>query len=84
MITTRVEFEVHAASLSAFQAGFNDGRAASLRKERLTPYLRVGLDEYAQGYRSGFFTRTSAPSAAPGSDSPLSAATTSTRAFAQR
>ena len=42
-----------------------------------TAYLRVGLDEYAQGYRSGFFTRTSAPSAAPGSDSPLSAARTS-------
>ena len=60
MITTRVEYETHQASLSAYQAGFTDGRAASIRKERLSPYLRVGLDEYAQGYRSGFFSRTGA------------------------
>ena len=58
MITTQVEFEAHKASLSAFQNGFADGRAASMRKERLSPYLRVGLDEYAQGYRSGFFSRS--------------------------
>ena len=60
MITTQVEFEAHKASHSAFQAGFTDGRAASIRKERLTPYLRIGLDAYAQGYRSGFFSRGAA------------------------
>ena len=58
MLTTRAELDVHKASQSAFQAGFTDGRAASRRKERLSPYLRVGLDAYAQGYRSGFFDRT--------------------------
>ena len=58
MNTTQVEFEAHKASLSAFQTGFTDGRAASIRKERLTPYLRIGLDEYAQGYRSGFYCRS--------------------------
>jgi hypothetical protein len=72
MGTTRIEFEAHKASLNAFQAGLKDGRAASLRRERLSPYLRVGLDEYAQGYRSGFFSRTAAPGASPPPDRPLS------------
>ena len=74
MITTRVEYETHQASLSAYQAGFTDGRAASIRKERLSPYLRVGLDEYAQGYRSGFFARTGAARAVTAPDQPLPAA----------
>ena len=37
--------------------GFNDGVAARGRAYYLTPYLRVGIDDYAQGYRSGFYSR---------------------------
>ena len=42
----------------AFSQGVIEGRAAKERQTPLTPYLRVGIDDYAQGYRSGFFTRT--------------------------
>ena len=43
---------------TAFLRGLDDGRAAKSRRDALTPYLRVGIDDYAQGYRSGFFSRT--------------------------
>ena len=42
---------------SAFSRGLDDGRAAKARNDALKPYLRIGIDEYAQGYRSGFFAR---------------------------
>lgn len=41
----------------AYATGFNDGQAASLQGGRLSPYLRVGIDEYARGYRAGFYAR---------------------------
>jgi len=46
----------------AFVNGFTDGQAARGRKESLTAYLRVGIDDYAKGYRAGFYARP-APSA---------------------
>lgn len=48
---------------SAFANGFTDGQAARVRNQALTAYIRVGIDDYARGYRQGFFDRGS--SAAP-------------------
>ena len=48
---------VETNSRSAYLRGFADGLAASHRKAALTAYLRVGIDDYALGYRSGFFAR---------------------------
>ena len=56
MSITRVELHREHAAAAAFQKGFADGQAASLRNEPLSPYLRVGLDDYAKGYRSGFYS----------------------------
>lgn len=47
-------------SQSAYQRGLADGIAASGRKAALTAYLRVGIDDYARGYRSGFYARQAA------------------------
>lgn len=41
----------------AYVNGFTDGQAARGRKEALTAYLRVGIDDYAKGYRAGFYAR---------------------------
>ena len=49
----------------AFLRGFFEGRAASVRNYVLGPYLRVGIDDYARGYRSGFFSRTATPATDP-------------------
>lgn len=43
---------------SAFAHGFNDGQAARNRNQPLTAYVRVGIDDYARGYRQGFYNRT--------------------------
>ena len=56
MSITRTELGSEHAAAVAYQSGFADGLAASRRKQSLTPYLRVGLDAYAKGYRSGFFS----------------------------
>jgi hypothetical protein len=45
---------------SAFANGFADGQAARDNRQPLRAYVRVGIDDYAQGFRQGFFTRTSA------------------------
>jgi hypothetical protein len=45
---------------SAFSNGFTDGQAARDRNQPLTAYVRVGIDDYAKGYRQGFFKRTTA------------------------
>lgn len=49
-------YQLHAQD-RAFMQGVMEGRAAKARNDRLTPYLRVGIDDYAKGYRSGFFAR---------------------------
>jgi len=47
---------------AAFVNGFTDGQAARGRSASLTAYLRVGIDDYARGYRAGFFARGTAGS----------------------
>ena len=55
-----------------FVRGFHAGVAANLRKEALTPYLRVGIDDYARGYRAGFYARKAVVSALlPARDAPV-------------
>jgi hypothetical protein len=46
----------------AFLNGYSDGQAARIRNQALTAYLRVGIDDYAKGFRAGFFTRSSSSS----------------------
>jgi hypothetical protein len=41
-----------------FVNGFADGRAARSSKQTLSAYLKVGIDDYAKGFRAGFFTRS--------------------------
>jgi hypothetical protein len=42
---------------NAFANGFTDGQAARDRQQQLTAYVRVGIDDYAKGFRQGFFNR---------------------------
>jgi hypothetical protein len=41
----------------ALTTGRADGRAARLNRSAMSRYLRVGLDDYAKGFREGFFSR---------------------------
>jgi len=52
-----VQFDTLSSMTQAFSRGLVDGMAAKTSKVELTPYLRVGIDDYAQGYRSGYFSR---------------------------
>lgn len=45
---------------AAFSNGYTDGQIARANNASLTAYLRVGIDDYAKGYRAGYFTRGSA------------------------
>jgi hypothetical protein len=45
------------AAPAAFVNGFTDGQAARRDNQALSPYLRVGIDDYAKGFRAGFFAR---------------------------
>jgi hypothetical protein len=42
---------------AAFVNGFTDGQAARKSNQALSAYVRVGIDEYAKGFRAGFFAR---------------------------
>lgn len=42
---------------AAFLNGYADGQAARRRNEPLTAYLRVGIDDYAKGFRAGYYAR---------------------------
>lgn len=42
---------------AAFVNGLADGRSARARDEVLSPYQHVGMDDYANGFRTGFFDR---------------------------
>ena len=42
---------------AAFVNGYTDGQAARRSNQALSAYLRVGIDEYAKGFRAGFFAR---------------------------
>ena len=52
----RKSTEAEAAS-AAFVNGYTDGQAARRENQALTGYLRVGIDDYAKGFRAGFFAR---------------------------
>lgn len=60
---TLVEFRTsaHEQSTLAFSNGFVDGRTARAIKGRLTPYLEIGIDDYARGFRAGFFAQENPP-----------------------
>lgn len=45
--------------------GHSDGEACRLRGTAPSTYLRVGVDEYAKGFRAGYFGRPAVPAAAP-------------------
>lgn len=45
------------AAPAAFVNGYADGHAARGNKKALTAYLRVGIDDYAKGFRAGYFAR---------------------------
>ena len=49
---------------AAFVNGLTEGTSARARDEVLSPYLRVGIDDYAKGFRNGFFERMVRPRAA--------------------
>jgi hypothetical protein len=40
---------------AAYASGVIDGRAARAGGSALTLYLQVGIDDYARGFRAGFF-----------------------------
>jgi len=42
---------------AAFTNGYTDGQSARTQSSSLSAYLRVGIDDYARGYRAGFFAR---------------------------
>jgi hypothetical protein len=45
------------AAPAAFVNGYTDGQAARRNNHALTAYLRVGIDDYAKGFRAGFYAR---------------------------
>jgi hypothetical protein len=42
---------------AAFVNGYTEGQQARAANAPLTAYLRVGIDDYARGYRTGYFAR---------------------------
>lgn len=51
-------FRSSANESTAFANGYTDGQTARATHASLTAYLRVGIDDYARGYRAGFFARS--------------------------
>jgi hypothetical protein len=39
----------------AYASGVADGQSARAKGSALTLYLQVGIDDYAKGFRAGFF-----------------------------
>ena len=46
-------------SKTTYDDGLRAGVQARLRKQALGPYQRVGLDEFARGFRAGYFAQPS-------------------------
>ena len=42
---------------AAFVNGYTDRQAARRGKQALSAYQKVGIDDYAKGFRAGFFAR---------------------------
>jgi hypothetical protein len=49
---------------AAFIDGFTEGESTRARDEVPSPYHEIGMDDYAQGFRAGFFKRTTPQRAA--------------------
>ena len=47
---TPMPFEAH-----SFDEGLRAGAQARLRRQPITAYQRVGLDDFARGFRAGYF-----------------------------
>ena len=58
----RVLAEEHGWSLARAE-GFVDGESFRRRGKRPSNYVLVGLDDYSQGFRAGYFERKSVASA---------------------
>ena len=55
---TVAELKVHGnEGRSAYDNGFFDGQSARAVGGSLTLYLQIGIDDYARGFRAGFFDR---------------------------
>ena len=44
---------------AAYASGVVDGQSARAGGSALTLYLQVGIDDYARGFRAGFFSQLS-------------------------
>ena len=49
---------------AAYVNGYADGKTSRARDEVLSPYLYIGIDDYARGFRAGFFERMIPPGVA--------------------
>ena len=49
---------------TAFADGFIEGQCSRARNEEPSPYHDIGMDDYAKGFRAGFFNRMAPPRAA--------------------
>ena len=54
---TVVEFRVLGEGESGYAEGLSAGRLARDRGLELTLYHEVGIDDYAKGFRAGFFNQ---------------------------
>jgi len=54
---TVMEFKVLATEESGYSDGLTAGKLARDRGLELTPYHEVGIDDYAKGFRAGFFNQ---------------------------
>ena len=54
---TLVEFKVLQNEESGYAEGVSAGQSARDRGLELTPYHEVGIDDYAKGFRAGFFNQ---------------------------
>ena len=54
---TLVEFKVLGKEEPGYSEGFSAGQSARDRGLELTIYHEVGIDDYAKGYRAGFFNQ---------------------------
>lgn len=54
---TLVEFRMSGNEELGYAEGFTAGQLARIRGLGLTPYHEVGIDDYAKGFRAGFFNQ---------------------------
>ena len=52
-----MEFKVLVNEESGYAEGLRAGKLARDRGVELTPYHEVGIDDYAKGFRAGFFNQ---------------------------